>query len=74
MPLAIRQQHAWFGQRCDRLELAWRTPEGQAKAEPYELVICTRCKYGDRVPIDVRVTQLWPVPAMDDAPQAGELA
>lgn len=54
----IRAQHAWFSQRCDRLELRWFP--GEKDAKKYELRIRSRCDYGKDVPIDVHVTRLWP--------------
>lgn len=53
----IRCQHAWYGRRCDRLELAWDGTHGR-QAE-YRLMIRSRCDYGEGVPIRVQMTRLW---------------
>jgi len=54
----IRAQHAWYGKRCDRLELRWNGTSG-AHAK-YTLQVRSRCIYGDgKVPIRVQMTQLW---------------
>lgn len=66
----IRSQHAWFGERCDRLELQWALPvqkEGApprpylaGEPRPYQLQIRTRCRYQGTPRIHVHITQLWP--------------
>lgn len=57
----IRCQHAWFGDRCDRLELQWAGgPEEGGAARPYRLQIRTGCGYPDAPRIHLHVTQLWP--------------
>lgn len=58
----IRQQHAWYGKRCDRLQLRWFGEAG--RYGKYRLQIRTRCSYGEGVPLQVRLTQLWFDPMM----------
>lgn len=53
----IRCQHAWFGKRCDRLELRWSGSHGSHAA--YRLQIRSRCDYGPNVRIQAHLTQLW---------------
>ncbi|MBL8348249.1 MAG: hypothetical protein JNN03_22655 [Rubrivivax sp.] len=57
----IRSQHAWFGERCDRLELQWAGLSAQGDARPFRLQIRTRCSYQGTPPIHLHVTQLWPI-------------
>ncbi len=58
----IRCQHAWYGQRCDRLELRWAGSSG--RHGHYHLEIRTQCDYGaDRV-IQASVSALWHDPHM----------
>ncbi|PTT90904.1 hypothetical protein DBR42_04965 [Pelomonas sp. HMWF004] len=58
----IRCQHAWYGQRCDRLQLRWTG--GSGRHASYQLEIRTQCDYGgDRV-IQASVTTLWHDPHM----------
>jgi hypothetical protein len=63
----IRQQHAWYGKRCDRLELRWHGDGG--RHGKYRLQIRTRCSYGEGVPLHVRLTQLWFDPTMQAGPR-----
>lgn len=70
----IRTSEAWWGARCDRLELAWRGDSSR-----YELAIRSRCDYtqGGRfepVPIHAHVTQLWPTQPQGAGPAAGTTA
>lgn len=53
----IRAVDAWYGERCDRLELQW-----QAGREPdtYQLAVRSACKYGGSQQIQAHVTELWP--------------
>jgi len=57
----IRAQSAYYGRRCDQLELRWFVPEGQRAR--YKLQIRSRCDYGadtqQKVPIVYGVTRLW---------------
>lgn len=67
----IRQQHAWYGKRCDRLQLRWAGEGGRHGR--YRLQIRTRCDYGKvdgkDVPIHVNLTRLWFDPTMQRAPR-----
>ncbi len=58
----IRSQHAWYGQRCDRLQLRWTG--GSGRHGNYQLEIRTRCDYGDDRVIQASVTTLWHDPHM----------
>ncbi|WP_085315869.1 hypothetical protein [Derxia lacustris] len=53
----IRSTHAWYGRRCDRLQLRWHGDSG--KNARYRLQIRTGCDYGAGVLIQVQLTQLW---------------
>jgi hypothetical protein len=53
---------AFFGSRCDRIELRWEGTGG--KDARYRLMIRTRCPYGEGVRIQFFVTRLWFDPAM----------
>lgn len=53
----IRCQHAWYGRRCDRLELRWDGSHGRNAS--YTLQIRTKCDYGPDVRIQAHLTQLW---------------
>ncbi|RZL31633.1 MAG: hypothetical protein EOP35_21620 [Rubrivivax sp.] len=53
----IRSQHAWYGQRCDRLELRWQG--GSGKHGSYVLEVRTQCDYGGDCLIQASVTSLW---------------
>ncbi len=59
----IRAQHAWYGKRCDRLELGWIDEPGQSGK--YRLCIRTRCNYEADVIIQAHLTRLWFDPMMD---------
>lgn len=64
----IRCHNAWYGQRCDRLELQWQ-PQPGAPAGTYQLAIRTQCDYGQPVEIRVHMTCLWPLEdAVADGP------
>lgn len=53
----IRTQCAWYGKRCDQLELRWHQVD---KDKPgYRLQIRTRCEYGPGIAIQASLTQLW---------------
>lgn len=58
----IREQHAWYARRCDRLQLRWTGSSGRHGR--FRLQIRTRCVYGAEVPIQVRMTRLWFDPLM----------
>lgn len=72
----IRQHHAWYERRCDRLELRWEG--GHGKGQDYWLTIRSRCDYqadarrqkggtlaaADEVAIQVYITELWFDPLM----------
>ena len=58
----IREDHAWYGKRCDRLQLRWHG--GSGRNAKYRLQIRSRCTYGDGVPIQVHLTRLWFDPFM----------
>ncbi|MCE2899111.1 MAG: hypothetical protein LW876_14280 [Betaproteobacteria bacterium] len=61
----IRVTTAFFGNRCDKLELRWDGTSG--KDARYRLMLRTRCPYGEGVRIQYHVTRLWFDPAMDGA-------
>ena len=56
----IRCHDAWYGERCDRLELEWQRFKGDAPRS-YRLMIRTQCDYESPEPIQVHVTRLWPL-------------
>jgi len=67
-PRGIRVTDAWFGKRCDRLELQWHTPDEKQsrRHDPqaaYQLRIRSSCNYGEDVEavpeIRVYLTRLW---------------
>ncbi|MCE4554329.1 hypothetical protein [Pelomonas cellulosilytica] len=60
----IRAQHAWYGQRCDRLQLRWTG--GSGRHGHYQLEVRTQCDYGDDRVIQASVTALWHDPHMAD--------
>lgn len=62
----IRCQHAWFGRRCDRLELRWQGSSGRDAS--YQLELRTRCDYGEKVSIRAQLTRLWFDETMGPAP------
>lgn len=53
----IRSQHAWFGRKCDQVELRWSTSGSSERV--YRLQIRTRCDYGAGAVMRATVTQLW---------------
>jgi hypothetical protein len=53
----IRTQHAWFGRRCDKLELRWMTKAGSERT--YRLQVRSCCDYGAGATLRASVTQLW---------------
>ena len=53
----IRQTQAWWGRRCDRLELRWHGDSGRGGA--YSLQIRTGCNFGTDQVIQVQLTKLW---------------
>ncbi|OWQ84401.1 hypothetical protein CDN99_24200 [Roseateles aquatilis] len=58
----IRQTQAWWGRRCDRVELRWMGSQGRDAS--YHLEIRSGCNFGDDVPLVAQVTQLWFLPTM----------
>ncbi len=66
----IRAQEAYFGTRCDRIELRWEGTSG--KDARYRLMIRTRCPYSDDVLIQVHLTRLWFDPAMTGSVPSGD--
>lgn len=58
----IRASEAWYGKRCDRLELCWEGSSGQDAS--YRLRVRTKCNYGAGVRIQATLTQLWFDPSM----------
>jgi hypothetical protein len=67
----IRCQHAWYGKRCDKLQLRWEGTHGDNAS--YQLFIRTGCDYGkdshdQPVRIRVQLTQLWFDPHMRQVP------
>jgi len=63
----IRQTQAWWGRRCDRLELQWHGDSGRGKT--YALQIRTGCDFGATQVIQVQLTRLWFDPEMADSYQ-----
>ncbi len=61
----IRVTTAFFGTRCDKLELRWDGTSG--KDARYRLLLRTRCPYAEGVRIQYHITRLWFDPAMDGA-------
>ncbi len=53
----IRQTQAWWGRRCDRLELRWDGTHGDKAV--YRLQIRTGCNFGKDVKIQAQVCELW---------------
>ena len=53
----ITPHHAYYGRRCDKLQLRWEGSSGKNAA--YRLRIRTGCNYGEGVRIKVMITQLW---------------
>jgi len=53
----IRADHAWYGRRCDKLELRWHGSSGRSAS--YTLQIRSKCDYGGGVRIRAMLTQLW---------------
>lgn len=53
----ITPHHAYYGRRCDKLQLRWEGSNGKNAA--YRLRIRTGCDYGDGVRVKVFITQLW---------------
>ena len=58
----IRSQHAWYGRRCDRIQLRWAG--GHGRRASYRLQIRTQCDYGEGKVIQASVSQLWFDPEM----------
>lgn len=58
----IRTTQAWWGRRCDRLQLRWFGSEGRQAS--YRLQIRTACNFGDALRIQVHLSQLWFDPHM----------
>lgn len=63
----IRQTQAWWGRRCDRLELRWHG--GSGRGGSYSLQIRTGCNFGANQIIQVQLTRLWFDPEMDQCLQ-----
>jgi hypothetical protein len=53
----ITPHHAYYGRRCDKLQLRWEGTSGKNAA--YKLRIKSGCDYGEGVRIKVFITQLW---------------
>jgi hypothetical protein len=53
----IRATHAYYGRRCDRVELRWTGASGGGAR--YTLEARTGCNFGDGVIVQALVTQLW---------------
>ena len=58
----IRQTQAWWGRRCDKLQLRWNGTHGRKAV--YRLQIRTGCNFGEQVRIQAHVCQLWFDPHM----------
>lgn len=59
----IRQTQAWWGRRCDRLELRWFG--GHGRDASYRLQIRSGCNFGPGQLIQAHLTQLWFDPHME---------
>jgi len=68
----IRQTQAWWGRRCDRIELRWLGSQGRDAS--YRLQIRSGCRFGDDVPLRVQLTQLWFWPEMHQSEGSSEAA
>jgi hypothetical protein len=53
----ITPHHAWYGRRCDKLQLRWEGTSGRNAA--YRLRIRSGCDYGEGAHIKVFLTRLW---------------
>ncbi|HUG26163.1 hypothetical protein [Piscinibacter sp.] len=53
----IRCHNAWYGRRCDKLELRWNGSSGRNAS--YTLQIRSKCDYGPGVRIKAHLTRLW---------------
>lgn len=53
----IRAVDAWYGEKCDRLELRWQADPQDSSC--YALAVRSACDYGGNVPITAHVTELW---------------
>lgn len=53
----IRSNDAWYGKRCDRLELRWHGSNGLDAS--YRLQVRSKCDYGSGVRIQATLTRLW---------------
>jgi hypothetical protein len=60
----IRSTQAWWGQRCDRLELRWFADPKEDKDGLYRLQIRTGCDFGRDQLIQAHITRLWFDPEM----------
>lgn len=68
----IRSTQAWWGQRCDRLELRWHFDPEKDKKGQYRLQIRTGCDFGAGQLIQAHLTELWFDPEMKQCqPQPG---
>jgi hypothetical protein len=65
----IRASEAWYGKRCDRLELRWEGSSGLHAS--YRLQVRSKCDYGAGARIQATLTRLWFDPAMDGRNSAG---
>jgi hypothetical protein len=59
----ISSTSAFYGRRCDRLQLRWNGTHGRDAR--YRLQIRTGCDYGQGISIQAHVTQLWFDPHME---------
>jgi hypothetical protein len=53
----IRSHNAWYGRRCDQLQLRWQGTSGKGAA--YRLQVRSGCDYGAGVRIRCHITRLW---------------
>lgn len=68
----IRQTHGWWGRRCDKLHLRWKGTHDRKAV--YRLQIRSGCNFGDGVPIQAHVCQLWFDPHMTGEPAPDPVA
>jgi hypothetical protein len=72
----IRSTQAFWGRRCDRLQLRWHGGDDQGdknaksvksgRDASYRLQIRTGCDFGDKCLINAQLTQLWFDPHMEE--------
>lgn len=67
---SIKEQHAYYGPKCNRIELRW-SPAPQAGEFHFKLQVRTQCSYGSNIAIRYRLTRLWLDQMMFDSLHTG---